>query len=70
MHDSSKPAIPEYIRRVMPNASDADLQQAVATFDEYMAVIWEIVDRLSRERRSDSPTPMKCDRVEHVPPTL
>ncbi len=50
MHDSSKPAIPEYIRRVMPNASDADLQQAVATFDEYYGCHLgeSLTDRLSR----------------------
>lgn len=64
MHDPEKSTIPSHIQRLMPDASEADQQKATAAFDEYMAVVWEIVDRLSRERESDSPNLGKCDRFE------
>jgi hypothetical protein len=48
--------IPQFIRRVMLNASEAELREATATFDEYMAVVWEIFERIKREKEnSDSP---------------
>jgi hypothetical protein len=41
--------IPKFIRRVMPGASEMELREATATFDEYMAVVWEIFERIKRE---------------------
>jgi hypothetical protein len=59
--------IPQFIRRVMPNAMDAELREATANFDEYMAVVWEIFDRIKRERgESDSPNSGVCDRFDDI----
>ncbi len=57
--------VPKFIRRVMPTASEAELREATATFDEYMAVVWEIFQRINREQAdSDSPTSEVCGRFK------
>lgn len=33
----------------MPKASETELREATATFDEYMAVVWEIFQRIKWE---------------------
>ena len=45
--------IPKFIRRAMPDASEAELLEATATFKEYMAVVLRIYQRIHREA-SDS----------------
>jgi hypothetical protein len=55
--------VPQFIRRVMPNATEAELLEATVNFDEYMAVAWEIFDRIKRQRGDrDSPNSGVCDR--------
>lgn len=64
MTDDIEGKIPKFIRRMMPTASEAELRAATATFDEYMAVVWEIFERIEREQqKSDSPEFGVCGRV-------
>ena len=59
--------IPKFIRRVMPTASETELREATATFNEYMAVVWDIFQRIKREQAdSDSPNSGVCDRVDNI----
>jgi hypothetical protein len=37
----------------MPDASEAQLREATATFDEYMAVVWDIFQRIKHEKDVD-----------------
>lgn len=63
--------VPKFIQRVMPKASDAELREATAAFDEYMAVVWEIFERIKRQQRdSDSPKMGVCDRVDNANPNV
>ncbi len=48
--EDSIPTIPSFIRRVMPNASEEELQEATENFDEYMKMVWEIHERLNAEQ--------------------
>lgn len=57
--------IPQFIRRVMPAAGTAELREATTAFDEYVAVVWEIFQRITREKqKSDSSRPSVHDRVD------
>lgn len=59
--------VPKFIRRVMPRATEAELREATATFDEYMAVVWEIFQRIKREQQeTDSPQLGVCGRVKNI----
>jgi hypothetical protein len=59
--------IPKFIRRVLSNASEAELREATTTFDDYMALVWEIFQRIERERvADDSPNTSDCDRFEDI----
>jgi hypothetical protein len=50
--------IPRFIRRVMPTATDAELQEAADTFREYMAIVLRIYERVKQEHAgTDSPAP-------------
>ncbi len=42
--------IPKLIRRVMPDATDEELLEATQNFEEYMQVVWEIAQRIRKER--------------------
>jgi hypothetical protein len=65
--DDARNKIPKFICRVMPNATEAELREATANFDEYMAVVWEIFERIKGEHEaSDSPDAGLCDRVKDV----
>jgi hypothetical protein len=67
MSDGHSNNIPKFIRRVMPNASEAELREATANFDEYMAIVLEIFQRIKREDADgDSPNERLCDRVENI----
>ncbi len=67
MADDPINEIPKFIRRVMPKASETELREATATFDEYMAVVWDIFQRINREQAgSDSPNFGVCDRVDNI----
>ncbi len=55
----------------MPKASESELREATATFDEYMAVVWEIFQRIKREEESsDSPKTGVHDRVDDIQPSI
>ena len=59
--------VPKFIRRIMPNATEAELLEATATFDEYMVVVWEIFQRIKREQqKADSPKLVVRDRVDDI----
>jgi hypothetical protein len=45
----SLPSVPSFIRRLMPDASQAELQQATENFEEYMIVVRDIHRRLQSE---------------------
>jgi hypothetical protein len=48
--------IPLFIRRVMPDATEAELQEAAETFIRYMGIVIPIHERMERERtEADSP---------------
>ena len=67
MADNIENQVPKFIRRVMPRATEAELREATATFDEYMAVVWEIFQRIKREQQeTDSPQSGVCDRVKNI----
>jgi hypothetical protein len=64
-------SVPKFIRRVMPQASEAELREATATFDEYMAVVWEIFQRVKRDQLAgDSPKSGVCDRFDTNDPSV
>lgn len=46
--------IPLFIRRVMPDATETELQQAAENFREYLAVILRIFERLKREANENN----------------
>jgi hypothetical protein len=51
----------------MSQATDSELREATATFDEYMEVVWEIFQRVKREQQADdSPQSGICDRFDDV----
>jgi len=59
--------IPKFIRRVMPKASETELREATETFNEYMAVVWDIFQRIKRKQADrDSPNSGVRDRVDNV----
>ena len=63
--------IPKFIRRVMPKASETELREATETFNEYMAVVWDIFQRIKREQAGrDSPKLGVCDRVKNIDPLV
>ena len=67
MIDGKRSEIPQFIRRVMPKASEVELREATATFDEYMAVVWEIFERIKREQEtSNSPKLGFSDKVDNA----
>lgn len=67
MADNIENQVPKFIRRVMPRATEAELREATATFDDYMAVVWEIFQRIKREQQeADSPELGVCDRVKTI----
>jgi hypothetical protein len=71
MAENDESNIPSFIRRVMPDASDAELREATATLDEYMAVVWEIFQRIKREKAEiDSHKSGVCDRVDNIQPSV
>jgi hypothetical protein len=54
--DTEEPSkIPLFIRRIMPGATEAELTEATAVFEDYMAIAWKILQRLERESSMDSP---------------
>jgi len=47
--------VPQFIRRLMPDASDVELREATETFIQYMAVVRRIYERLTQKSgQSDS----------------
>jgi len=59
--------IPKFIRRVMPKASETELREATETFNEYMAVVWDIFLRIKRESTDDDSANFGvCDRVDNI----
>ena len=67
MADNIENQVPKFIRRVMPRATEAELREATATFDEYMAIVWEIFLRIKREQQEiDSPQLGVCGRVKNI----
>ena len=67
MADDPINEIPKFIRRVMPKASETELREATATFDEYMAVVWEIFQRVKRESTdADSANTVIGDKIEDI----
>lgn len=67
MADNIENKVPKFIRRVMPKVTEAELLEATASFEEYMAVVWEIFQRIKREQQeTDSPKWGACDRVDDI----
>jgi hypothetical protein len=47
--DAEEPIqIPLLIRRIMPEATEAQLLDAAAIFEDYMAIVWRILRQLER----------------------
>src|SRR5258706_7767674 len=44
------PPPPQFFRRVMPDASEAELEEATNNFDEYMRVVWDIIQHSKADR--------------------
>jgi hypothetical protein len=67
MREDFDHSVPKFIRRVMSQATESELQEATVTFDEYMEVVWEIFQRVKREQQDDdSPKSGICDRFDDV----
>lgn len=67
MSDDPTNEIPKFVRRVMPNATETEVREATATFDEYMSIVWEIFQRIKREQtEGDSPNSELCGRFNDV----
>lgn len=59
--------ISQFIRRVMPDATDAELSRASETFDEYMVVVWDIFRRHQRDHgNNDSQNVALRGRVDEL----
>ena len=41
--------IPLLIRRIMPDATEAQLLEVTAIFEDYLAIAWRILKRLERD---------------------
>jgi hypothetical protein len=52
--DTEKPTEPLLTRRIMPDATEAQLLEATAVFEDYLAIAWRILERLEREHSTDS----------------
>ena len=65
-HDA-KPQILTFVRRVMPDATSADLDAATAAFAQYLSVVLRMYTRLKqqRDRQSDSREGKTYARVVH-----
>jgi hypothetical protein len=60
-----KPAVPLFIRRLLPGADEEELQQAAETFRQYMVVVRGIYQRIKQERSAaDSREAGEHDRFE------
>ncbi len=46
--------IPLLIRRIIPDATEAQLLEATAILEDYLAIAWRIMKRLARENGTDS----------------
>jgi hypothetical protein len=63
--------IPKFIRRLMPAASDEEMQEATETFKQYMTVVRRIYERITLERiELDSSDRQSCDRVKDIDPNV
>lgn len=56
MSQQQAQAIPKFIRRLMPAASDAELQAAADTFRRYLAVVIRMHNRIEREQMDQDST--------------
>jgi hypothetical protein len=55
----------------MPHASEPELRDATATFDEYMTVVWDIFQRIRREEEAiDSQESGVCGRFDNTDPSV
>jgi|SRR5262245_58788801 len=53
--DTEEPSkIPLLIRRIMPDATEPQLLDATAIFEDYMAIAWRILKRLEQDNEMDS----------------
>lgn len=59
--------VPQFIRRLMPNATDDELREATDNFRQYMSVVERIYQRIAQSSPSDSPQFGFRDRVEISP---
>jgi hypothetical protein len=55
MDDEEPNQIPLLIRRIMPEATEAQLRNATAIFEDYMVIVWSILKRLERDQLGKPP---------------
>ena len=65
MDDEEPNQIPLLIRRIMPDATEAQLRDATAIFEDYLAIVWRILKRLERDQ---SDVGRKAFRPPRAPP--
>lgn len=54
---SARRQLPQFIHRAIPDATETELLEATETFEEYMDIVWKIIERILAEGiRRDSPT--------------
>jgi hypothetical protein len=59
--------IPEFIRKLMPHATEAELTEAAENFRGYISVILRIYERIRRDQaRRDSSQLKVCDRLKNT----
>lgn len=58
---------PKFIRRLLSSAADTELHEATETFDQYMAIVLGIFERVKRcSHETDSPDSETQDKVSSV----
>ncbi len=63
--------VPKFIRRLMPSASEEELQAATETFLQYMGLVRRIYERITLERmEADSASRKSRDTLKDVQPDV
>jgi len=61
--ESNRNDVPKFVRALMPESTERELQEATAALREYLAAVLRVHDRISRERTPvDSEKPLLSDR--------
>jgi hypothetical protein len=63
----SKSTIFHFVRRLMPNATVAELEEASHSFERYMAIVARVHKRIATSEQPDSQISADCDKIVSDP---